>query len=119
MDRAALALDASKVADAAFKMLSKFAETEACRRIAHGKILGREVPFTAPGTDGATLVGRIDLLLEEPGTIWVIDYKTGVEPLEGYASQMQAYVDALRANGVAARPALVSIRTGEWMSLEG
>ena len=108
-------LGAESVAAEALGLLEGFAGSQACARIAGAKILGREVPFSVP-SEGAVLVGRIDLLLEEAGTTWVLDYKTGEGDLATkYREQLQAYVEALAKNGISARAGVIAIRTGEWL----
>lgn len=110
VDRAAVLLGATRdAADRAFSMLDAFADSKECRRIARARIVGREVPFAAPGSDGSMIVGRIDLVIEEDGVTWVLDYKTGRADADTYAEQMQAYVNALRALGVDARARIVPI----------
>jgi ATP-dependent helicase/nuclease subunit A len=115
VDRAAALLEGgATAADDAFSMLFAFADSEACRRLARARIVGREIPFAAPDAEGAMVAGRIDLVAEEAGVLWILDYKTGRADSGGYAPQMEAYVRALRALGVEARAAVIQIRSGEW-----
>lgn len=92
-------------------ILGAFWGTDAYRRIARAKILGREVPFVLPA-DGGIVSGVIDLVCELEGQIYVIDYKTdaNLEP-ERYWPQLDWYVRAVGEG----RPVLVSLRTGAWI----
>ena len=66
------------------------------------RILGREIPFVLPW-DGQIMEGRIDLVYERQGQLYVADYKTdqvtdgeidGV--MDDYRHQAQVYTEAVR-----------------------
>ena len=100
------------------EVLATFARSEAYAELCGATILGREVPFLMPwpshaevGVGGGRLAGppptlmegRIDLLYEKGGGLWVADYKTDriteaevSARMEAYRPQAQAYTEAVR-----------------------
>jgi ATP-dependent helicase/nuclease subunit A len=99
-------------------VLKTFARSEAYAELRDATILGREVPFMMPwanhaegGVGGGRLAGppptimegRIDLLYEKDGGLWVADYKTDrvaeadlPDRIEFYRPQAGAYTKAVR-----------------------
>jgi ATP-dependent helicase/nuclease subunit A len=77
-----------------------------------------EVPFAVP-LEGATLVGKMDLLADTRCGALVVDYKTGRDALrdgaaEGYRAQADCYALATLTGGAAAAEVVfVGIETGE------
>ena len=62
--------------------------------------IAAEVPFSAMTTDGGVCTGLIDLLVETPSGLWVIDHKSDRSTDEGvifgnYWPQLLAYQEAL------------------------
>lgn len=102
-------------------MLNAFISSEAFRRIAAARILGREVPFVL--SRGSQLVsGRIDLLLQEDKTWWIVDYKTGggEDLIDSYGPQLAAYKEALSqaAGDRPLRTAILHLPTSRWIEKE-
>ncbi|MDO8546972.1 MAG: 3'-5' exonuclease, partial [Nitrospirales bacterium] len=86
-------------------VLKTFARSEAYAELQGATILAREVPFMMPwsGLPPAIMEGRIDLLYEKDGGLWVADYKTDriteaevVGRMETYRPQAEAYTKAVR-----------------------
>lgn len=80
----------------------------------------QEVPFTAR-LDGCSLVGRIDLLLQEASGWVVVDYKTGsASDKERYRQQVGIYALAVQKclGTTPGEVALVSLGDGDDYSLE-
>ncbi len=66
------------------------------------RILGRELPFVLPW-DGQIMEGRIDLVYERQGQVYVADYKTDqvtdediAEVMHDYRHQARIYTEAVR-----------------------
>ncbi len=83
-------------------ILRSFAGSEAYAELRDATILGHEVPFIMPGL-GKVKEGRIDLLYETAGVLWVADYKTDrlaesevAARMDTYRPQAQAYTEAVR-----------------------
>jgi ATP-dependent helicase/nuclease subunit A len=129
-------------------VLKAFARSEACAELRDATILGREVPFMMPwqpppamaGVGGAPRVpvaranatgdgppptlmeGRIDLLYEKDGGLWVADYKTDriaeaevAGRMDTYRPQAKAYTEAVR-QAIGRTPAgfkLIFLRLGK------
>ena len=107
-------------------VLKAFARSDAYAELGGATILGREVPFMMPWPNHAeaspTLMeGRIDLLYEKDGGLWVADYKTDriaeadiTERMESYRPQAEAYTQAVRqAFGGPARFTFIFVRLGK------
>ena len=85
-------------------LLQAFAHSDAYAELRDATILGREVPFMMPWQPPSTLMeGRIDLLYEKDGGLWVADYKTDrldeadiTDRMEKYRPQAAVYVEAVR-----------------------
>ncbi|TAL10790.1 MAG: hypothetical protein EPO02_06550 [Nitrospirae bacterium] len=86
-------------------VLETFAQSEACAELRDATILGREVPFMMkwPGPPPTMMEGRIDLLYEKDGGLWVADYKTDriteaevAGRMETYRPQAEVYTKAVR-----------------------
>jgi ATP-dependent helicase/nuclease subunit A len=119
-------------------VLKAFARSEACAELRDATILGREVPFMMPwqpppamvGVGGARFAGppstlmegRIDLLYEKDGGLWVADYKTDriaeaevAGRMDTYRPQAKAYTEAVR-QAIGRTPAgfkLIFLRLGK------
>jgi len=100
------------------EILTAFANSAAYAELRDATILGQEIPFimpwqpppTAVGTGGASagpppvlMEGRIDLLYEKDGQVWVADYKTDrvtesemAGRVETYRPQARIYTEAVR-----------------------
>ena len=86
------------------EVLRAFAGSEAYAELRGVTILGSEVPFIMPWQPVPTLMeGRIDLLYEKAGGLWVADYKTDRVTedevggrVESYRSQATVYAEAVR-----------------------
>jgi ATP-dependent helicase/nuclease subunit A len=110
-------------------VLKAFARSEACAELRGATILGREVPFLMPwpGPPPVLMEGRIDLLYEKDGGLWVADYKTDriVEAevagrMDTYRPQAKAYTDAVR-QALGRTPAgfkLIFLRLGKSVPVE-
>ncbi len=66
-----------------------------------------EYPIAGLGSDGALLIGGIDLLVIDHETLWVIDFKTDRAPANavtfdypGYAAQVRLYGELLAQAGI-------------------
>jgi len=86
-------------------VLKAFARSDAYAELGGVTILGREVPFMMPwpGPSPTLIEGRIDLLYEKDGGLWVADYKTDhiteaavTDRMETYRPQAQVYAEAVR-----------------------
>lgn len=86
-------------------VLKTFARSEAYAELRDATILGREVPFMMPwaGPPPTIMEGRIDLLYEKDGGLWVADYKTDrvaeadiPDRMALYRPQAEAYTNAVR-----------------------
>jgi ATP-dependent helicase/nuclease subunit A len=103
-------------------VLKAFARSDAYAELGGVKVLGREVPFMMPwpgslsrlaevGVGGARFAGppstimegRIDLLYEKDGGLWVADYKTDriaegdiMDRMAAYRPQAHVYAEAVR-----------------------
>jgi ATP-dependent helicase/nuclease subunit A len=98
-------------------VLKTFARSGAYAELRDATILGREVPFMMPwpnhavvgaggassGPPSALMEGRIDLLYEKDGGLWVADYKTDrvaeadiPDRMALYRPQAEAYTNAVR-----------------------
>lgn len=86
-------------------VLKVFARSGAYAELRDATILGREVPFMMPwaGPPPTIMEGRIDLLYEKDGGLWVADYKTDrvaeadiPDRMELYRPQAEAYTKAVR-----------------------
>jgi ATP-dependent helicase/nuclease subunit A len=79
---------------------------------------GHEVPFAVP-LDGATLVGKIDLLVRVPGGARVVDYKTGADALaevsdDDHRAQADCYALAVLTSGASTvEVVFVGVETGD------
>ncbi len=105
-------------------VLKAFARSAAYAELRDATILGREVPFIMPwpGPPPTLMEGRIDLLYEKDGGLWVADYKTDrlaesevAARLDTYRPQAQAYTEAVR-QAVGRTPAgfnLIFLRLGK------
>ena len=123
-------------------LLRFFAGSEAYAELRDATILGREVPFIMPwpshaevGVGGARFAGppptlmegRIDLLYEKGGGLWVADYKTDrvaeadvAERMKTYRPQAKAYTEAVR-QAVGREPAgfkLIFLRLGKSVPIQ-
>lgn len=76
-------------------LLQAFLKGADAQEIAAGRILGREVPFSMPLSDGRCIVGVIDIVFEKDGKLHVRDYKTGGENRK-YETQQGIYVAAMK-----------------------
>lgn len=100
-------------------VLKAFVRSEAYAELRDATILGREVPFIMPWStpvsalspggrgegegENCLMEGRIDLLYEKDGGLWVADYKTDrtteaaiTERIEVYRLQAHVYAEAVR-----------------------
>lgn len=86
-------------------VLTAFARSDAYAELQAATILGREVPFIMPwpSAPSALMEGRIDLLYEKDGDLWVADYKTDrlaeadiPARVDVYRSQAHIYTEAVR-----------------------
>nr|MBI3613067.1 UvrD-helicase domain-containing protein [Nitrospirota bacterium] len=86
-------------------VLEAFVRSEAYAELQDATILGREIPFMMPwaGPPPTIMEGRIDLLYEKDGGLWVADYKTDrvaeadiPDRMELYRPQAEAYTNAVR-----------------------
>ncbi len=86
-------------------VLKAFACSDAYAELRAATILGREVPFMMPWPSSPPIImeGRIDLLYERDGGLWVADYKTDCiaeadipDRMELYRPQAEAYTKAVR-----------------------
>ena len=86
-------------------VLKAFARSDAYAELRAATILGREVPFMMPWPSSPPIVmeGRIDLLYERDGGLWVADYKTDriaeadiTDRMELYRPQAKVYAEAVR-----------------------
>ena len=106
-------------------MLMAFASSEAYAELCEATILGREVPLLMPCDipDMPCLVeGRIDLIYQKDGCLWVADYKTDRVTAEEvgkraeiYREQARLYLQAVR-EGFGQEPAgfkVIFVRLGK------
>jgi len=91
----------TKVRDA----LRAFAGSDAYAELRAATILGREIPFLMPwpSSSSTLMEGRIDLLYEKDGDLWVADYKTDriaeadiMDRMDIYRPQATVYTEAVR-----------------------
>jgi RecB family exonuclease len=80
-----------------------FARSDACRDAHALGESAREVPFAVP-LDGATLVGKLDLLARDGTRALVVDYKTGEDAVgedafEKHRAQADRYALAVLSSG--------------------
>ncbi len=112
-------------------VLRTFASSAAYAELKQATILGREIPFIMPwpGPPSTMMMeGRIDLLYERGGEVWIADYKTDnlteadiAGRAEQYRPQGTIYLEAVRA-ALGRRPAgfkLVFLRLGKTFPLVG
>jgi ATP-dependent helicase/nuclease subunit A len=84
-------------------MFSTFLSSSYYARLRHATIVGREVPFIVPWTDGKQIMeGVIDLLYRLDGHLWIADYKTDRlerdevgQRAEVYREQATVYSEAI------------------------
>jgi ATP-dependent exoDNAse (exonuclease V) beta subunit len=72
----------------------------------------REVPVMWQAPDGTLVEGTVDLVLEEPGRLVVLDFKTDRElsdNVDQYRLQLQIYCRALARDGRDVRAILVRL----------
>jgi len=79
-------------------LFTRFLSSEPYTRLQRVTVLGREVPFVMPSSEGQMMEGVIDLMYRLDGGIWIADYKTddvAVEDLpaiaDRYRSQAEMY----------------------------
>ncbi len=89
------ATDRAAVLPRARALLQAFLKGPDAEEIAAGRILGREIPFTMPLSDGRCIVGVIDIVFVKDGKLHVRDYKTGGENKK-YETQQGIYVAAMK-----------------------
>jgi len=86
-------------------VLTTFARSEVYAALRGVTIVGREVPFLMPWQSShcSIMEGRIDLIYEQDGALWVADYKTDrlteadiPERMERYRAQATIYAEAVR-----------------------
>jgi len=85
------------------KAVEGFLRSAACREAYGAGAPAHEVPFAVP-LEGATLVGKLDLLSGTEGEALVVDYKTGPDALapgsvDGHRGQADCYALAALAGG--------------------
>jgi len=87
------------------EVLQAFARSDAYGELKEATILGREVPFLMPwpGPPPNLMEGRIDLIYNRDGAVWLADYKTDrvteaevAERAEAYREQARIYTEAVR-----------------------
>jgi len=87
------------------EVLQAFARSDAYAELTEATILGREVPFLMPwpSPPPALMEGRIDLIYQRDGKVWLADYKTDrvieseiAERVEKYKPQARIYTEAVR-----------------------
>ncbi|HEX9284554.1 MAG TPA: PD-(D/E)XK nuclease family protein, partial [Nitrospirales bacterium] len=96
--------DFEEVLAEARDIVRAFTHSEAYADLRDSTILGQEIPFIMPWQPPPTLMeGRIDLLYEKDGQVWVADYKTDrvteseiAERVEKYQPQARIYTEAVR-----------------------
>jgi ATP-dependent helicase/nuclease subunit A len=76
----------------------RFLSSELYTRLQRATVLGREVPFVMPASEGQMMEGVIDLIYRLDDGIWIADYKTddvAAEDLpaiaDRYRSQAEMY----------------------------
>lgn len=73
-------------------IFERFLSSEPYQRLQRVTVLGREVPFDMPLSEGQMMDGVIDLIYRLDGRIWIADYKTD----DVTAKDAQARVDRYR-----------------------
>ena len=86
-------------------LFERFLSSEPYKRLHRATVLGREVPFALPLSEGQMMEGVIDLIYRLDGRIWIADYKTDDVPAEDtrtradrYRSQAEIYSRAVESS---------------------
>ena len=87
-DHAQLLTDVTEDLSGVFK---SFLSSELYKRLQRATILGREVPFVMPLSDGQLMEGVIDLIYRLDDRIWIADYKTDDVAAEDAQSRADRY----------------------------
>jgi ATP-dependent helicase/nuclease subunit A len=108
-------------------MLGVLVRSEAYAELSGTVILGREVPFLGAvtqegGTHTSIMEGRIDLIYEKDGGVWIADFKTDrvldteiAGRVDAYRCQAAIYTEAVR-RAIGRRPRgfnLIFVRSGQ------
>ena len=103
------------------QLVERFLASAFAQRLRRAQRLEREVPVLHREPSGVVADGRIDLMFEEEGTLYLVDYKTDrqiAEDLGSYRAQLSYYREAVEA--ILARPvrtALYYIRHDKWVDV--
>lgn len=74
------------------QLLRTFAGSDPYARLRRATVIGREVPFLMPWSEGRQILeGVIDVLYHLDGQLWIADYKTDMIPLDQVATRAQTY----------------------------
>jgi hypothetical protein len=106
-----------------FDWLGRFAASPIAERIRRAECCLKELPFRIRLESGTLMVGAIDILWRENGTVFIRDFKTGKidgSPKDLYSSQILFYSVAARRHfgNVPMDLALVSLRDTSEIRIE-
>jgi len=86
-------------------LFEHFLSSEPYQRLHRATVLGRELPFSMPLSEGQMIEGVIDLIYRLDGQIWIADYKTDdVSAVDAraradrYRSQAEMYSQAVKSS---------------------
>ena len=95
-------------------IVDSFRSSEFFRRMQSAVILGREIPFVLPWSDGQIMEGAIDLMYRLDGRLWIADYKTDRISADEAPTRAQRY----EPQATAYRAAVMRCLGGETASFE-
>ncbi len=113
--------DRRRLLEGSHRLVEQFLASPFAQRLRRATRLEREVPVLHREPSGVVADGRIDLMFEEDGTLYLVDYKTDrtiEEDLSGYTAQLAYYRQAVEA--ILRRPvrtALYYIRHDKWVDV--
>ncbi len=113
--------DRRRLLEGSHRLVEQFLASPFAHRLRRATRLEREVPVLHREPSGVVADGRIDLMFEEDGTLYIVDYKTDrtiEEDLSGYTAQLTYYRHAVEA--IMQRPvrtALYYIRHDRWIDV--
>ncbi|ACC98836.1 UvrD/REP helicase [Elusimicrobium minutum Pei191] len=112
---ASLQIEDNDIIKEAAEIINNFTVSEVCKKLASMRVLAREMPFTY-FEEGKIISGTVDVIVEQEGEIFVLDYKTDKTPDPSkYALQLGAYKRAVKKimGNEGVKSGLVFLRTSQ------